>query len=469
MITALLKKPESCLFGFYLVILIWAPLPFASNRPWGGGLLALLVSTAFASWLVLYLAGRTRLHPDVWRRGRLPLALLLLVQCWVALQLLPLPRAVVQILSPQALLWHIRDGWLPLSLDVESGKYHLLLGVTYSAAFFLTLGLVNSRRRLKILLMALVFSGTLQALYAVFMVLSGLELGFFVEKYAGKGVATGTFVNRNHFAGYLVMCLGAGTGLLLSQLGGRSPVGWRDWARHGLQLLLDPRFRLRIYLAIMVIALVLTRSRMGNLVFFGALGLAGALALFSGRRLSKSLLALLASLFVVDVLILSRWFGFEKLLTRLQNSSPGGEERVWSNQFSFDYVENFALTGSGGGSFHGIFPNFQGPDLQGFHLHAHNDYLEFAAELGLPVAGILGLFVYLALYSAYRVQRHRATPIYRGAAFAVVVAVCWVALHSLADFNMQIPANALTFVTILALAFVSRGLPGARVAPSVRA
>ena len=71
---------------------------------------------------------------------------------------------------------------------------------------------------MKTLLQVLVFSGTFQAAYGAFMVLSGLELGFFVEKYVGQGVATGTFVNRNHFAGYLVMCLSAGIGLLLSQL-----------------------------------------------------------------------------------------------------------------------------------------------------------------------------------------------------------------------------------------------------------
>jgi hypothetical protein len=34
----------------------------------------------------------------------------------------------------------------------------------------------------------------------------------------------------------------------------------------------------------------------------------------------------------------------------------------------------------------------------------------------------------------------------------------WAGIHSTADFNLQIPANALTFVTILAMAFVSRGI-----------
>ena len=130
------------------------------------------------------------------------------------------------------------------------------------------------------------FSGTFQAAYGAFMVLSGLELGFFVEKYVGQGVATGTFVNRNHLAGYLVMCLSAGIGLLLSQLATNSAHNWKDRLRRWLRLLLSSKIRLRIYLAIMVIALVLTRARMGNVAFFTALGVAGALALYTGRGFS---------------------------------------------------------------------------------------------------------------------------------------------------------------------------------------
>ena len=81
---------------------------------------------------------------------------------------------------------------------------------------------------------------------------------------------------------------------------------------------------------------------------------------------------------------------------------------------------------------------------------------------GIPAALALAAFCGLALYSAYRVQRQRQTPLYRGAGFAVTMTVAWVLLHSSTDFNLQMPANALTFVTILALAFTCRVLPGRR-------
>jgi len=441
-----------------MAILVWAPLPFASNRIWGGALLALLVSLVLAGWLALCAAGRVQLNPATWRRARLPLVILVLIQVWVLLQIQHLPRPVVELLSPLAAAWHIEEGWLSLSLDREHTRFYLLRGCTFTAGFFLTIALVNTHDRVKGLLGVLVFSGTFQAAYGAFMVLSGLELGFFVEKYVGQGVATGTFVNRNHLAGYLVMCLAAGIGLLLSQLATEGAHNWKERVRRWLELLLSSKIRLRIYLAIMVVALVLTRSRMGNIAFFAALALAGAIALYSGRRFSYRVVAFLASLFVVDMLILGKWFGFDKLLARLEQTNPGQESRVWSNEYTLDYIREFPLTGSGGGSFYGIFPNFQAPNLPGFHLHAHNDYLEFAAELGLPATAALMVFVGLALYSAYLVQRRGCAALCRGAGFAVTMTILWAAIHSTADFNLQIPANALTFVTILALAFIARGL-----------
>ena len=455
----MINKLEPGLFAAYLAILVWAPLPFASNRIWGGALLAALVGLVLSGWLLLYLAGNVKLDARVWRYARLPLALLLLLQLWVFLQIQYLPRPVVELLSPRAYAWHLGEGWLSLSLDREYTRYYLLRGCAFTAGFFLTLALVNTHQRLKTLLQVLVFSGTLQATYGAFMVLSGLELGFFVEKYVGIGVATGTFVNRNHLAGYLVMTLSAGIGLLLSQLATEHAPNWKERLRRWLRLLLSPTLRLRIYLAAMVIALVLTRSRMGNLAFFTALGLAGAIALYAGRRFSYRVVIFLASLLVVDMVILGRWFGIDKVVQRLEETSPETEGRLWSGGYILDYIKEFPLTGSGGGSFYGIFPNFQPASLPGFYMHADNDYLEFAAELGLPATAVLATFVGLAFYSAYRVQLQRHTALYKGAAFSVTMTVLWAAIHSSSDFNLQIPANAFTFVTILAMAYICRALP----------
>ncbi len=428
-------------------------------------MLGLIATLILAAWLLLFLRGRSRWPAHFGPAAASALLLLCLVQAWVALQLAPLPAEWLAWLSPRAHEWHLREGPLTLSLDVAATRYYLLRGWTVTAVFFLALVLVNTPGRLRLLLQTLVFCGTLQAVYGSLMVLTGLEWGFLVEKYAGRGVASGTFVNRNHFAAYLVMCLGAGIGLLMSQLRPVHYPHWRARLQGWLELAMSPRFRLRIYLAVMVIALVLSRSRSGNVIFFLALALAGGAALWTGRRFSWRLALLLGSLFAVDLLILSRWFGFDKLVARLE--AMEGQQlveipRYWMDRYSLDYLRDFTWTGSGGGSFYGIFPNYQGPMVAGYVEHAHNDYLEFAVELGLPATVLLGAVVLAALFAALRAQRLRKHPLYRGAAFATTMAVCWAALHSFTDFSLQIPANAVTFAALLAVAFVALGLPGTK-------
>jgi glucose dehydrogenase len=60
---------------------------------------------------------------------------------------------------------------------------------------------------------------------------------------------------------------------------------------------------------------------------------------------------------------------------------------------------------------------------------------------------------------ALEVLRQRRSRLLHGAAFAVLMTIVWALLHAAVDFNLQIPANALTVVVLLALAWVARTLP----------
>lgn len=453
------------LFALFLALLVWAPLPFASNRPWALALLAAAMALLFFCWLGLAFAGKVGISPRVMSRARWPLVLLALMPLWALLQTLPLPREWVALLSPRAEHLHaaalLAPGqWIPLSLDVAGTRLYLLGGLVCWSAFALVLCLVNSAGRGRILLWTLVASGSFQAIYGTLMVLTGLEWGFFVEKYAGRGLATGTFVNRNHLAGYLVMCLAAGTGLLLSQLSGEALRGWRDATRRTLGAMLSAKFILRLLLAIMVIALVLTRSRMGNVAFFTALAVAGLLAMYLGRRFSPKLVLLVGSLFLVDALILGQWFGFERLVERLETAAPDTAYRLDVQARSAHILRDFPLTGSGGGSYHSVSTYYKDPAVWGRYRHAHNDYLEIASEMGLPMLGLLGIFCLLVLRRAVALQRPDHSRLQRGAGFAVVMVTVWMLLHSTIDFNLQIPANSMTLCAIFALAFA--GLPPPR-------
>ena len=459
------------IFYGLLALLAWAPLPLGSNRIWAWAVLVAGCCLLLTAWLAGYALGRFTVS-DAFRRARWALVAGALWLLYIALQFTPLPAEWVRLLSPKGheahaiaatVLGHPLSETLTISVDPHATRDFWFKSLAYGCMFCLTLLLADTRRRLELLLRTLVVCGTLQALYASVMVLSGLEYAFLIKKYAGQGTATGTFINRNHLAGYLNLCLAMGIGLMIAKLGGEAVHTWRQRLRSIARLLLGEKARLRIYLIVMVIGLVLTRSRMGNTAFFAGTFIAGAIALLLMRNAPRSTMLFLASIIALDILIVGSWFGVDQVAKRIQgtdittnidNPLPT-EDRDEVDRQAVSYVKDFLLTGSGGGSFYVTFPAYVGGGTVSFYDHAHNDYLQLLTETGVIGFVLCALIVAMAAARALQALRRRNDPLMRGTAFGVTLAICWLAIHSTVDFNMQIPANALTMTVILALAWVA--------------
>tara|TARA_B110000858_G_scaffold112419_2_gene128583 strand:- start:276 stop:1682 length:1407 start_codon:yes stop_codon:yes gene_type:complete len=457
------SRIESSLFIFYLTIICWAPLPKASNNPWSLNLLCLL---CFLLGMKVLLSRFNRIQETLsaLRPYRIPLVLLGLVASWASIQTVSLPQELLGFLTPNNLALASSTGTnsSTISLDPSETVRLALYSWALLSFFACTVLLVNSRDRLRTLFWVIVAGGVFQALYGSFMTLSGLEYGFFHEKYAYLGRATGTFINRNHLAGYLEMCLAIGIGLLVATLRQASSLSWRERMRHTLDTLLGSKLRLRIFLAFMVIALVLTRSRMGNAAFFISLPLCGVLMMILQRKLHKGAIILFASMMLVDFFIVGQWFGFDELADRVQNSSTTTETRDEVVRDSLVMLQDYPLTGTGLGSFYSSYPAYKGDDISGYYDHAHNDLLEFATTLGLIGYAPLILLVLLSLAKAIKSLYQRRDQLARGVAFAATMGITSLLIHSAVDFNLQIPANSLIFVLLIALAWISSQLPRAR-------
>ena len=260
-------------FLFYglLALLVWLPLPLGSNRPWAMAIMQLWVLVLFALWLARARTG----HLLLTRSARLGSWLLGVFGLWLLyglFQLVPLPILVISELSPVAAL-HYRNAlgtsarFIPLALNVQSGLEVWIQSICYVLLFILLLLLVRSRRRVRLLAQVLVAAAVFQAVLASLIALSGAEL-WFIDR---SSAAHGTFPNRNHLAGFLELNLALGIGLLIAEAkSARSGRIWRQRLRDWARTLLGPSTRIRIGLAIMVVALVLTASRMGNVAFFSS-------------------------------------------------------------------------------------------------------------------------------------------------------------------------------------------------------
>lgn len=455
-------SPDKWLFWAFVAMLVWAPIPLGSNRPWAWAILEAWSFVLLGAWCIAWAAGRAA-ATDAFRKAWPALALFFLWLMFQALQFAPLPPAVVEVLSPEAARMHALtagfpggSGWLTLSVDPHSAKVAWLKGFAYFTAFVLTLLLVNHRSRVKAFAYAFVFAGLTLSIYGVLMHLTDVTHEYFDTPIAHGGSASATYANRNHFAGYLEMALSIGIGLLIASLKEARHETWMQYIRALIALVFSPKIRLRLYLSVMVIALVTTHSRMGNTAFFSSLLIAGIIGLAMSRHATRSTVILLVSLIVIDLLIVGSWFGVEKLAQRLEQTTIHDvEERQDPSQFALRQIREYPLFGSGAGSFYTVFPRYRGPRVVGYFDYAHDDYAQLVAENGVIGILLLGAIVVVSLLAALRAQWRRRDPLLRGMAFSSIMGVTAILIHSSVDFNLQIPANAMMFVVLLALGWIS--------------
>ncbi|WP_281648206.1 O-antigen ligase family protein [Parendozoicomonas sp. Alg238-R29] len=479
-------------FYLLLALLIWLPLPFGSNTLWAKAVMQLLVFGTALVWVVGFVFGKVQVTLAL--RKAIPVCgAFVFVAGWVFAQQFALPLSTVDSLAPGMATLYEAAGVSTAYFSLDAFQTHsaFLQTLALLLIFTLTLLTVNSTDRLRWLLWCAVIGGTFQALYGALSTLSGLEIGFFVDKSSGKGVATGTFVNRNHLAGYLEMCLAMGVGLLIAQLSNQRAADWWEWLRNTLTTLMSSKVLLRVCLAIMVVAVVLTRSRMGNTAFFSSLMLTGLVYVILKRKLSRGVVILFASLILIDTLIVSNWFGLDKVVERIESSvvmsQPVTSEvtssqpqagngnlqsssapvtildvRTDVNPVSVQIIKNNPLTGTGAGTFYTALPMNHDGSWQGFFDFAHNDFLQFPLELGMPAFLLLAIAVIWCFIQALQAIRLRRNNLCAGAGFASIMGMLAIMIHSSVDFNLQIPANAAYFVVLMAISVLSRQLPVTR-------
>lgn len=149
---------------------------------------------------------------------------------------------------------------------------------------------------------------------------------------------------------------------------------------------------------------------------------------------------------VVGVCVLvAATVGVEGLFSRITGS--GAEDGRWLMLAgTWQGVRAFWPAGSGLGSFGNVFPRFQPAGLSGYVEYAHSDVLQLLMECGLLFVVLAGMALWLlGARGKVIVRGLRADP---SDMTAAVLASCGlgllaVTLHSLVDFNLHIPANAI--------------------------
>lgn len=455
---------DKALFYALGFLIIWAPIPLGSSRPWPAGFLEACIAILFLAWLAT--AARRAdglLNQKTFRKNSGMLLLFWLIPAYTLLQLIPLPADIASLSRPLRFPIASQD-WIPISTDWGATILQLQKSLALAMLFTMVLGMINTPERLESCMEFMVVSGVMQASYGTLVVMGGHDFDFLhiLDHSIQPGCATGTFVSRNNYAGFLIISIATAIGLVISNiLKTRDPyLGWRAALRRFLQTMMSGKARLRIFLALMVVGLILSRSRMGNTSLFASLGICAVIGLYIFRkhRQRSSLIFLFGSMIAIDVLILGSLFGLEQLAERLESTNLEQEERSYVFTVSLGLLRESMPFGSGAGTFASIFDAYKTNQIFYNFSDTHNDYLQTGIEYGLPGLILFGLITVLTLRAAVLVQHQRQTAIFRGAGFAAMMGMISYMIFSQTDLNMQVFSNAFMLTLLVALACIAYGM-----------
>jgi tetratricopeptide (TPR) repeat protein len=166
--------------------------------------------------------------------------------------------------------------------------------------------------------------------------------------------------------------------------------------------------------------------------------------------------AVVAALLAVSLFLVGPG-GREQVDSRLhetvtQETGIAGRVSLWRG--TSQMIRDFPLLGVGLGAWQDLFPRYRSaPWTAIFYREAHNDYVELLAETGVIGFALLFLFFFLAgriILSRLRLSSDNAR--LKALVAMLVASLGAMTFHEFVDFNLQIPANALLFTVLLALA-----------------
>ncbi len=438
--------------GLRCASLTWGVLAFGAVYPWGYWPLAMACGAAGV--LGLWSSGRFRLAAGT--RG--VAAVMAVVAVAALVQLVPLPLAVLARVSPHAAtlvnqldvqVAHGLVGTHSLSVDPSATWRALALFVCFGVT---VLGVARCSTRAALRLawfiswlgMAVALIGVVQKpLYA------GAIYGFWTPLMHGT-TPFGPFVNKNHFAGWVVMAIPLALGGFCAMVNRARVAGVRDrllWlsSRDG-----NRAVQAVFAVVLMALALALTLSRSGMLSLAAALIVCG----WAGVRRHRggTMRPLVAGCVMLALFVAVDWAGFDTVVARFDaadTAALSGRIPIWRGATSM--AADFWGTGSGLNTY-GIATLFYSTVVPAHHLReAHNDYLQLAVEGGL----LLGAPILIAI-AGFVIAVRRRLAASHGTAYWVrlgaVGGIVAVAVQSAVDFSLQMPGNAALFATLCGVA-----------------
>jgi O-antigen ligase len=394
---------------------------------------------------IIVWAASERSEEPLSRATKMLLLLAIAAIAWVALQLVPLPPSV----WAHGARSRIADGFrllgmpvpaLPLSLTPYESLTTILCLVPPLALFCAITRLQSCR---PVWLAAALLAGTAAGILLGVLQVAAPASPWYLYADTNRGSAVGFFANANHMASLLVICVPFVAALAVV-------------ARRGsIQRYSALLSVLAAALLVLIVGIALNGSLAGYTLLVPVLAASALMLLPRSRSALRGIAILIGALSIIGAVaaLASSSIGHANL-GQGANTSVQSREQILAT--TSKAIADYMPLGSGLGSFVRVYRLYESPDQVSseYVVHAHDDYVELALELGIP--GVILVLLFLAWWVAavWPVwRRWQASPFARAASIASAA----VLVHSLVDFPLRTAAISACFA--MCLAFLAQRRP----------
>lgn len=401
----------------------------------------------------------------VWSRpwtssGAAPVGMAALVLAAIAAQLIPLPPALLRAISPssfgirQALSLDARvDLWQPISIDPSSTVWALGIVAGLATVFFCARATFASGG-VRMVVRGIAVMGLAVAALAIAQEATGHGLMYWRWAPLEEGAPPfGPFVNRNHFATWIVLAWPACLGYLAAHATAHG--AGADGSRRRLAEIFDGRaILLSAALLMMTVALVLSFSRSGLAGLAAALAVLAAITARNGAtpnaRIPRSFRMWCAVLAIAALAAIVVRVDLASLSSRVSAAPSAMVDRTVIWRDTLPLIRDFWLTGTGAGTYETAMLVYQRSAPGVRFNQAHDHYLQAAAEggllIGIPL--LLGM-AWLLRASAARLREPSSALLWLRAGAAAGLAGA--AVQSVWETGLTVPANGALAVVLAAI------------------
>lgn len=427
----------------------------------GGASRADVVSLVILRPLAIFVAAYAVLvaRPGEIGTLRWPLSLLAALASIMALQLLPLPPSVWTALPGRGLYADIAKEaaipltYRPLTLS-PSRTLNALFSLSVPVAAVLIFAVQDKLRQRQVFTVLLVACAA-SALWAVGQMAGSAQGPLYTYNVTNNGYPVGLLANRNHQAFILSILI-----LLIGHRARRPLMEGKMSVVQGVVLAAA---------TMLVIALVLMAGSRAGLILT-ALALAFSVLLIlrgtgvtftrKARIIGLTLGFGALSALIAATVLLSR----AEAIARFSENDALADNRFERLAIVLEMLRDHWLLGIGLGSFEGLFKRYEDIEVLTPFIYnqAHNDWLQFPIEGGVPSIAVLAAATFWLLWRGWTILRSLAGR-FDATGFAALAILLLAALASAVDYPIRTPIAM--FVCAIAFAILASRSPRRNLSP----